>query len=86
MQSRTSYKSTTVMCVCVCRRSGGHGAPLVEGLLGTVRSVSAAFTLWPLAWQRAAAVFNAKMALDLPASKLMTEAAKAEVGATVTTP
>ena len=35
--------------------------------------------LGPLAWQRAAAVFNAKMALDLPASKLMTEAAKAEV-------
>ena len=35
--------------------------------------------LGPLAWQRAAAVFNAKMALDLPASKLMTEAARAEV-------
>ncbi len=34
--------------------------------------------LGPLAWQRAAAVFNAKMALDLPASKLMTEAARAE--------
>jgi len=40
--------------------------------------------LGPLAWQRAAAVFNAKMALDLPASKLMTEAAKAEVAAPVT--
>ena len=42
--------------------------------------------LGPLAWQRAAAVFNAKMALDLPASKLMAEAARAETCLLYTSP